>query len=73
LNRQGQYQNHHRVYNLQGKPCRRCGRGKIARFVQAQRSTFFCAVCQRTRAPLGEDRSGEKFASRPAFHSNGHR
>lgn len=61
LNRQGQYQNHHRVYNLQGKPCRRCGRGSIVRLVQAQRSTYYCASCQRTRAPLREDRTERKI------------
>ena len=48
LNQEGGYQNHHRVYDRAGKPCPRCGGGsEIKRVVQAQRSTFFCAACQR--------------------------
>ncbi len=35
-----------RVYDREGKPCRRCGT-KIRRIVQAGRSTFFCPRCQR--------------------------
>jgi formamidopyrimidine-DNA glycosylase len=34
------------VYGRAGRPCRRCGT-KIRRIVQAQRSTYFCATCQR--------------------------
>jgi formamidopyrimidine-DNA glycosylase len=34
------------VYERAGKPCLRCGTG-IRRIVQAQRSTYFCAHCQR--------------------------
>lgn len=34
------------VYNRLGQPCLRCGR-KIARIVQAGRSTYFCPQCQR--------------------------
>jgi formamidopyrimidine-DNA glycosylase len=47
LNESGDYQNHHRVYDREGDACRSCGRGRVARIVQAQRSTFFCARCQR--------------------------
>lgn len=35
-----------RVYDREGKPCRRCG-VKIRRIVQAGRSTFYCPRCQR--------------------------
>jgi formamidopyrimidine-DNA glycosylase len=50
LNEAGGYQNHHRVYDRAGEACPRCGGGsKIARIVQAQRSTFYCATCQRLR------------------------
>jgi formamidopyrimidine-DNA glycosylase len=42
----GSYQQFLRVYGREGLRCRRCG-GTIARFVQQQRSTFFCPVCQR--------------------------
>jgi formamidopyrimidine-DNA glycosylase len=44
--RTGGYQVHHRVYMRAGKPCLGCGRAEIVRIVQAQRSTFFCPVCQ---------------------------
>jgi formamidopyrimidine-DNA glycosylase len=47
LNEEGSYQNHHRVYDRAGQPCERCRRGEIERIVQAQRSTFFCAKCQK--------------------------
>jgi formamidopyrimidine-DNA glycosylase len=47
LNREGGYQNEHRVYDKEGRPCPRCGDGRIVRVVQAQRSTFFCPRCQR--------------------------
>lgn len=46
LNEVGGYQNHHRVYDRAGHTCRGCGRGAIQRIVQAQRSTYFCPVCQ---------------------------
>lgn len=48
LNQAGSYQNHHRVYDKAGEVCPRCGgESKIARIVQAQRSTFYCHICQR--------------------------
>lgn len=47
LNRQGGYQNHHRVYAKAGQPCPSCWAATIKRIVQAQRSTFFCPKCQR--------------------------
>lgn len=46
LNEAGGYQNHHRVYGRMGDACAVCGTA-IRRIVQAQRSTFFCPVCQR--------------------------
>jgi len=42
----GAYQAHAGVYGREGKPCVRCG-ALVRRVVQAQRSTFFCAGCQR--------------------------
>lgn len=48
LNKEGGYQNLHRVYAKGGQPCGRCG-GTIERIVQSQRSTFFCATCQPKR------------------------
>jgi formamidopyrimidine-DNA glycosylase len=47
LNKEGGYQNEHRVYDKAGHPCSRCARVVIARIVQAQRSTFYCPRCQR--------------------------
>ncbi|NND99938.1 MAG: bifunctional DNA-formamidopyrimidine glycosylase/DNA-(apurinic or apyrimidinic site) lyase [Pirellulaceae bacterium] len=47
LNNAGGYQNYHRVYDRAQSACQRCGDGVIRRIVQAQRSTFFCPVCQR--------------------------
>lgn len=57
LNQAGGYQNHHRVYDCAGETCRTCRSGAIVRIVQAQRSTFFCPVCQ-AKAP------GNKRAAR---------
>ena len=42
----GAYQAQAGVYGRAGQPCLRCG-ALVRRRVQAQRSTFFCAVCQR--------------------------
>lgn len=50
INGEGRYQNHHRVYARSGRLCRSCQSGTIVRHVQAQRSTFFCPVCQPMRA-----------------------
>ncbi|OYW23281.1 MAG: DNA-formamidopyrimidine glycosylase [Planctomycetales bacterium 12-60-4] len=47
LNRDGGYQNAHRVYDREGEACPSCRNGIVLRIVQAQRSTFFCASCQR--------------------------
>lgn len=49
LNKEGGYQNHHRVYDRAGDPCPTCSRGEIIRIVQAQRATFFCPECQRKK------------------------
>ncbi|MDA1014028.1 MAG: formamidopyrimidine-DNA glycosylase [Planctomycetota bacterium] len=50
LNQDGGYQNEHRVYAREGELCPTCNSGLVERFVQTQRSTFFCPTCQR----LGE-------------------
>lgn len=49
LNIAGGYQNCHRVYNRANQPCPRCETVAVKRIVQAQRSTFFCAKCQKKR------------------------
>jgi formamidopyrimidine-DNA glycosylase len=43
----GNYQFNHRVYQRHGEICLGCGKARIVRIVQAQRSTFFCPACQR--------------------------
>lgn len=42
----GAYQAEAAVYGREGQPCTRCG-AAVKRIVQAQRSTYFCPVCQR--------------------------
>ena len=42
----GGFQALHRVYNREGKPCRKC-RAPIERIVLGGRSTHFCPRCQR--------------------------
>jgi formamidopyrimidine-DNA glycosylase len=42
----GAYQTQAAVYNREGQACPRCGQA-VKRVVQAQRSTYFCAGCQR--------------------------
>jgi formamidopyrimidine-DNA glycosylase len=42
----GAFQHHAAVYGRAGQPCPACGQA-VRRIVQAQRSTFFCATCQR--------------------------
>jgi len=42
----GEYQQHHRVYGREGKPCFRC-KTPIRRIIVAGRSTHFCPFCQK--------------------------
>lgn len=44
--KQGEYQNHHQVYDREKQPCRRCRRNDIVKTKFASRSTFYCEVCQ---------------------------
>jgi len=41
----GEYQQHHRVYSREGKPCPRC-KTAIRRIIVAGRSSYFCPTCQ---------------------------
>lgn len=41
----GEYQQRHRAYGREGKPCFRCG-AKIQRAIVAGRSSYFCPRCQ---------------------------
>ena len=49
LNKDGSYQNEHRVYAREGQECMTCKGFSIKRIVQAQRSTFYCENCQRPK------------------------
>lgn len=42
----GEFQNHLRVYDRDGEPCRRCA-SPIKRVAIGNRSAFYCPVCQR--------------------------
>ncbi len=44
--RGGEFQNHFQVYAREGQPCYRCGQ-PVQRLRIAQRSSYFCPVCQR--------------------------
>ncbi len=46
--RGGEYQNHFRVYDREGKPCPVCGTA-IRKFTVGQRGTHVCPNCQRLR------------------------
>lgn len=46
--RGGEYQNHFRVYDQEGKPCPRCGT-TIKKLVVGQRGTHICPKCQKLR------------------------
>lgn len=62
----GSFQHHLRVYGREGQACTRRGcRGTIERIVQAQRSTYYCPVCQGMHqagppAPGKHDEPGEE-------------
>jgi formamidopyrimidine-DNA glycosylase len=47
----GEYQQRHRAYGREGKPCFRCGT-KIRRAIVAGRSSYFCPRCQRAPRKL---------------------
>ena len=50
LNQNGRYQNKHLVYRHTDEICPTCGEVPIRQIVQAQRSTFYCPVCQHADA-----------------------
>ncbi|MEJ7139232.1 bifunctional DNA-formamidopyrimidine glycosylase/DNA-(apurinic or apyrimidinic site) lyase [Amphibiibacter pelophylacis] len=50
LGQTGEFQFATTVYGREGLPCRVCAR-PVQRFVQQQRSTFFCAHCQKPYKP----------------------
>jgi formamidopyrimidine-DNA glycosylase len=46
--RGGNYQNHFRVYDQEGRPCRTCGT-TITKLIVGQRGTHICPKCQKLR------------------------
>lgn len=42
----GNFQTFLKVYDREGQPCKSC-KSPIKRLVQAQRSTYYCSICQR--------------------------
>ena len=57
----GEYQQHHRAYGREGKPCFRC-KTAIRRVIVAGRSSYFCPSCQR--APRRQKKKGKTKAQR---------
>ncbi len=55
----GEYQQHHRAYGREGKPCFRCKK-TIRRVIVAGRSSYFCPNCQKP------PRGGRKLKKRKA-------
>lgn len=53
LNKNGSYQNQHKVYGKSDTICSTCKKEKIRRIVQAQRSTFYCPHCQKQPRSTG--------------------
>jgi formamidopyrimidine-DNA glycosylase len=64
----GEYQQHHRVYGREGKPCFRC-KTVIRRIIVAGRSSYFCPSCQKAPRGLHRTRvrkSGKRRSGRTA-------
>ncbi len=57
----GEYQQHHRAYGREGKPCFRC-KTAVQRVIVAGRSSYFCPSCQR--APRRRKKTGKTKAQR---------
>ena len=57
----GEYQQHHRAYGREGKPCFRC-KTAVRRVIVAGRSSYFCPSCQR--APRRRKKTGKTRAQR---------
>jgi formamidopyrimidine-DNA glycosylase len=60
----GSFQNKHRVYGREGKPCKRCRSPiELDRSIVSGRSTHWCRVCQTNSY---QDMSGPRLESRMA-------
>jgi formamidopyrimidine-DNA glycosylase len=58
----GEYQLHHRAYRREGEKCFRCG-AVIRRGIVAGRSSFYCAVCQKS--PRGWKAGNRRKSTKP--------
>ena len=59
----GEYQQHHRAYGREGKPCYRC-RTSLRRTIVAGRSSYFCPKCQP--APRRRKHAGKRVPKKQA-------
>jgi formamidopyrimidine-DNA glycosylase len=64
----GDYQQHHRVYDREGRPCLRC-KTPIRRIIVAGRSSHFCPNCQK--APRDRKRRHQRRQIRPRKQRKG--
>lgn len=60
--KRGGFQNRHRVYDQEGKPCRSC-KTAIVRIVQGGRSTHFCPICQPEAKAKSATKSSRRLAT----------
>jgi formamidopyrimidine-DNA glycosylase len=63
----GAFQRMHRVYQKEGKKCRRCGE-RIRRIQVAGRSSFFCPRCQPAPRAPARKRTRKKIRARRKSH-----
>lgn len=59
----GEYQQHHRVYGHEGKPCPRC-KTAIRRIIVAGRSSYFCPTCQPSPRTKVKSRKSQRLRSK---------
>jgi formamidopyrimidine-DNA glycosylase len=59
----GEYQQHHRVYGREGKPCPRC-KTAIRRIIVAGRSSYFCPTCQPSPRIKVKSRKSRRLRSK---------
>lgn len=71
LNQSGRYQNEHRVYMRAGEMCSVCGDEEIVRIVQAQRSTFYCPMCQPESKGSGRKSGSDRRGFKPSNRKTG--
>jgi formamidopyrimidine-DNA glycosylase len=63
----GEYQQHHRAYGREGKPCFRC-KTAIRRVIVAGRSSYFCPNCQKAPRRQKPAAGLKRLAKKKAKH-----